>query len=108
MNITVIAEVKILPMGTGQPGVSHLIADCVSLLDGAKDITWQVTPMATVIEGPLERILELAAKMHELPFSKGVQRVVTTINIDDRRDKKITMNGKVKAVEEKLGEAGKA
>jgi uncharacterized protein YqgV (UPF0045/DUF77 family) len=28
-----------------------------------------------------------------------IKRVVTRIHIDDRRDKKLTMNGKIKAVE---------
>jgi uncharacterized protein (TIGR00106 family) len=102
MKNTVIAEIKILPMGTSSPSVSHLVADCVSLLEKSPEITYRVTPMATVIEGPLERILELAGQMHEIPFSKGVKRVVTSISIDDRRDKKITMESKVKAVEEKL------
>ena len=58
--------------------------------------------MATMVEGPLDRILELMQEMHELPFSMGVTRVVTSINIDDRRDKRITMDSKVMAVEEKL------
>ena len=40
--------------------------------------------------------------MHELPFSQGIQRVVTSITIDDRRDKQITMEGKVKAVVDKI------
>jgi uncharacterized protein (TIGR00106 family) len=54
--------------------------------------------MGTIIEGPLARVLELAQKMHEVPFAKGVQRVVTLISIDDRRDKPATAESKVKAV----------
>lgn len=102
MKDHVVAEIKILPLGTGKGGVSHLIAGCVSLLKNEPDITYQVTPMSTVVEGPLEKILILAAKMHEVPFLKGVDRVVTSINIDDRRDREITMEGKVQSVEEKL------
>ncbi|UCC15945.1 MAG: thiamine-binding protein [Dehalococcoidales bacterium] len=40
--------------------------------------------------------------MHELPYSLGIQRVVTSISIDDRRDKPTTMESKVKAVIEKV------
>jgi uncharacterized protein YqgV (UPF0045/DUF77 family) len=36
--------------------------------------------------------------MHEVPFTMGAKRVSTTINIDDRRDKPQTIEGKVKAV----------
>ncbi len=58
--------------------------------------------MATIVQGPLDRILELVKEMHELPFSHGIQRVVTSVSIDDRRDKPITMESKVKAVIEKI------
>ena len=58
--------------------------------------------MGTIIQGPLDRIFELAQKMHEVPFSMGAQRVSTTLYIDDRRDKLGSMEGKVKSVESKL------
>jgi len=48
-------------------------------------------------------ILEtLQIKMHSSLFSDEVVRVSTTIKIDERRDKKLTMNGKVGAVKSKL------
>jgi uncharacterized protein (TIGR00106 family) len=82
------------------------VADCQRVLAGYQDLTHQLTPMATVIEGKLDRILEAVKEMHEAPFRRGAQRVATTLVIDDRRDKLLTMMGKVTAVEEKLG-AGK-
>ena len=102
MDNTVIAEIKILPFGSGTAGVSHILADCVNVLEKANDISYQVTPMATIVQGPLDRILELVKEMHELPFSQGIQRVVTGITIDDRRDKPITMEGKVRAITDKI------
>ena len=36
--------------------------------------------------------------MHEVPFAKGAMRVITTLKIDDRCDKKLTMKGKLDAV----------
>lgn len=42
--------------------------------------------------------------MHEVPFQKGGQRVLTSIKIDDRRDKAGTMEGKLNSVRTKLGE----
>jgi uncharacterized protein (TIGR00106 family) len=102
MKDSVIADIKILPLGTGTSSVSRLVADCIKLLEKEPDIKYQVTPMATIVEGSLYRILELVKKMHEVPFSSGVTRVVTSISIDDRRDKRISMEGKVKAIKEKL------
>jgi uncharacterized protein (TIGR00106 family) len=102
MKDSVIADIRVLPFGTETASVSHFVAASVNLLEEAPDIKYQVTPMATMVEGPIERILELLREMHELPFSMGVDRVITNISIDDRRDKPITMESKVRAVEEKI------
>ena len=102
MNHTVIAEIKVYPIGSETACVSHIVAACISVLEKATDISYQVTPMATIVQGSLDRILELLKEMHELPFSQGIQRVVTSISIDDRRDKQITMESKVKAVKDKI------
>ena len=98
MKGTIIAEIKIIPLGTETTSLSRYIAACVETVKQAQDISYQLTAMGTIIQGPLERVLELAQRMHEVPFAMGAKRVVTTINIDDRRDKKITMESKVKAV----------
>jgi len=98
MKEPVIAEIKIIPIGTAATSLSRYIAACINVVKQAQDISYQVTAMGTIIQGPLERVLELAQKMHEIPFAMGAKRVVTTINIDDRRDKSMTIDGKVKAV----------
>lgn len=97
-----IVEVTIAPMGTATPSVSKYVAACHKVLDEAKDLKHQLTPMATVIEGDLDRILAVIRQMHEVPFAAGAQRVSTLIRIDDRRDKVSTMVGKVKSVTDKL------
>jgi uncharacterized protein (TIGR00106 family) len=58
--------------------------------------------MGTNIEGDLKDLFKIAIAMHKVPFKKGAKRVVTTMKIDDRRDKKGTLEGKKKAVENKL------
>ena len=57
---------------------------------------------ADTAEQELEKLLALAQKMHRSAFDAGAERVVTTMRIDERRDKPITMEGKIKAVKEKL------
>jgi uncharacterized protein (TIGR00106 family) len=64
----------------------------------AKDISYQITPMATIVQGTLPRILQMVQEMHEVPFTMGATRVLTSIVVDDRRDKLITIESKVKAV----------
>ncbi|MDD5189842.1 MAG: MTH1187 family thiamine-binding protein [Dehalococcoidales bacterium] len=98
MNHNVIAELKVIPLGTSSPGLSEYVKAVVAIVKKTPGIKYQVTPMATIIEGPLAKVLELAKQVHELPFQMGAQRVLTSLSIDDRRDKPITMESKVKAV----------
>ena len=98
MKESVIAEIHIIPIGTVTTSLSRYIAACIDIVKQAQDISYQVTAMGTVIQGPLERVLELAQRMHEVPFTLGAKRVLTAINIDDRRDKSATIESKVKAV----------
>jgi uncharacterized protein (TIGR00106 family) len=97
-----VVEVTIAPMGTGTPSISKYVAACHKVLEQATDLKHQLTPMATIIEGDIDRILAVIRQMHEVPFKEGAVRVSTLIRIDDRRDKELTMAGKVKAVTEKL------
>ena len=98
MKEQVIAEISIIPLGTATTSLSRYIAACINTVKQAQGISYQLTAMGTIIQGPLGQILELAQKMHEVPFAMGAKRVITTINIDDRRDKSITIDSKVKAV----------
>ncbi len=98
MKEQVIAEIQIVPLGTATTSLSQYIAACLDIVKQAKDVSYQPTAMGTIIQGPLERILKLAHKMHEVPFTLGAKRVLTSITIDDRRDKLATIESKVKAV----------
>ncbi|GAW92391.1 MTH1187 family thiamine-binding protein [Calderihabitans maritimus] len=100
-----VVEVSIIPIGTETPSLSRYVAECHRVLQKAEGVKYQLTPMNTILEGELDKILSLVRELHEVPFRAGVQRVVTSVKIDDRRDKHLTMQGKVKAVEEKLKSA---
>lgn len=98
----VVAEISIVPLGTASPGLSEYIANAVRKLKKS-GLRYQLTPMGTIIEGELDSVIEVCRKMHESVFeSRDVKRVLTTIKIDDRRDKESNMDAKVKSVEEKL------
>lgn len=97
-----ILEISIVPVGTASTSLSPLVAQAVAIVQNANDVSFELTGMGTIIEGELSRLLELAAKMHESGFSQGAGRVVTTIRIDDRRDKRSTVAAKVQAVKKRL------
>jgi uncharacterized protein (TIGR00106 family) len=102
----VVAEISVVPLGTATTSVSTYVAACCDLLENRKDITFRLTPMGTIIEGQLDKVLEVVRQVHEVPFTLGASRVLTTLKIDDRRDKTITMSGKLESVAKKRASGG--
>lgn len=98
-----LVEVTIIPLGMGTPSVSKYVAQTVQVLQGEKDIKYELTAMGTIIEGDLERLLALVRKMHEAVFAAGAVRVVTTVKIDDRRDKTSSAGSKLESLKRELG-----
>lgn len=100
-----IVDLTIVPLGTAGTSLSPYVAACQKELERhGEGLIFQLTPMGTIIEGDLDKILEVVRKLHEVPFREGAHRVSTTIRIDDRRDKKGTMAQKVASVEQKMGD----
>ena len=97
-----IAEISVVPLGTKTPSVSKYVARAVKVLQKQKDVKYEITAMGTVVEGDLDKILGVVRKMHEGTFGEGVARVITTIKIDDRRDKAQGMKAKVDSLRKKL------
>lgn len=97
-----VAEISVVPIGTGSPSVSGDVAAAVSALRSDKKLKYQLTPMGTIIEGDVKDILRAAGRMHRAVLDGGALRVLTNIKIDDRRDKPLTMRGKVASVKGKL------
>jgi uncharacterized protein (TIGR00106 family) len=95
-----IMEISVVPLGVG-PSLSAYVADCIRVLKKEK-VTYELTAMGTNVEGSPRDLVRLALKMHQVPFKRGAQRVVTSLKIDDRRDKKGSIAGKKKAVQSKL------
>lgn len=97
-----IMEIAIIPIGTPTTSISHYVVDAVKVLED-RGLKYNVDPMATVVEGELEELLDAAREMHEEVFSEGVDRVLMNIRIDDRRDvDNHSMERKVKSLKEKV------
>jgi len=97
-----IVQVSIVPLGTKTTSISSYVARALKVLRNQKSVKYKLTPMGTILEGDLDKVLSMVRKMHESVFGEGVKRVVTIVNIDDRRDKKATMGSKISSVENKL------
>jgi uncharacterized protein (TIGR00106 family) len=97
-----IAEVSVVPLGTKTASVSQYVARAIKVLEKQKSIRYEITPMGTVIEGDLDKILTVVKRMHEAVLGEEVVRVLTTVKIDDRRDKPQSMKAKLDSVRKKL------
>lgn len=79
-NRTVNVAVQVLP----------LVEDVYPVVDRAiaviaqSGVRYEVGPMETVMEGPLDRLLEVARAAHLACFEAGAARVMTIIKIGDQ------------------------
>ncbi|MDD5083116.1 MAG: MTH1187 family thiamine-binding protein, partial [Dehalococcoidales bacterium] len=98
-----VADISIVPIGTKTTSISKFVARAFKVLQAEKNIKYELTSMGTTIEGDVTEILRIAQKMHEAAFDGEVARILTTIKIDDRRDKPLTIKGKVESLLKQVG-----
>ena len=94
-------QLTMIPLGTGTPSVGDYVADIQRALE-KENVYFQLNDMGTLIEGEAGELLALVAKIYEIPFQKGAQRVVTHMVIDDRRVKHVAIGDKIDAVRKRL------
>lgn len=97
-----VAEISVVPVGTGSPSISTFVARAVGIVK-ASGLKYELSSMGTNVEGEVGDILDVVGKVHQACFAQGAQRVLTTLKIDDRKDKSLTIEGKKSAVTCKLG-----
>ena len=94
-------HLTIIPLGTNSSSVGEYVADIQKVLEQS-GFPYELTDMGTIVEGSTEDLLKLAAQLSETPFSRGVNRVLTQISLDDRRDKKVSIGTKKASVADYL------
>src|SRR3972149_5327355 len=97
-----LVEVTVIPLGTGTASLRKYVAQVVRVLEKEKNIKYETTAMGTIIEGDLDRLLAVVGKMHKAAFEAGAMRVDTIVKIDDRRDKPLSMAGKLESLKKQL------
>jgi len=96
------AIVDVTISGSKNGEVKAKSADIVKSNIEASGFKYIHTPLSTVIEGDLDEIIKLIRKIQEEIISAGYGRTYSVIRIDDRRDKKGTMEQKLHSVKSKL------
>ncbi len=95
-------EFSIVPVGTGS-SIGDRLAEVLKIVDES-GLPYKLNPMGTVVEGEWDDLLRLVKKCHKTVM-KREERVVTTISIDDRKNKPNRIEGKVKSIEKRLGKS---
>ena len=97
-----VIELTVVPIGTKETSVSKYVAGCEKVLKEYEDLEVRLNPMGTVIHGDIDRAFEAIRACQESVFKNGADRVYSVIKIDDRRDKKASLDQKMKSVEDKM------
>jgi uncharacterized protein (TIGR00106 family) len=92
-----IAQLSVYPIGEGT-SLSRFVKKGVAVIEQS-GYTYQVGGMSTAIEVPdLDALFELVKQVHAVHVAEGARRVVIDLKVDDRRDKKATIESKKAAV----------
>ena len=94
----IIAEISIVPVGTKTASVSKYVAKAVEELKKI-GLNPELTGMGTEFEAEnIEKVLEAFKVVHESVFKEECVRVVTSLKVDERRDKEGSIKQKKKSV----------
>ena len=96
-----ILDISVIPVGTSNPSIGNLVTEACQVVKN-KGLDYQITATSTIIEGDIDQLIQVAHEIHNMPFRAGAQRVITYITIDERHDKKDSMDDKVEEVLDKM------
>jgi len=93
----IVAEFSMVPMGSGTSAGDYVKA-IHRLLEDA-EVSFIPGPMSTAVEAKsLQELFDLMEKASDRLVQMGVKRIITTIRIDMRLDKEISMQSKLSRV----------
>ena len=93
----IIAEFSIVPVGKDVSASQH-VKIAIRTLEG-RGVRVIPGPMSTVLEcKDIDLLFKAVKAAHRAVLKSGVQRVITTLKIDDRTDKEATVDSKLRAI----------
>lgn len=103
---TIHAEISVIPIGIRSEtttSMSKEIAAAFDAIQKIKGLKTMLTPMGTQIESNnFANILQAIEVAHQVVRTAGAKRIMSTIRIDERLDKSISLEEKVESVMEKI------
>ena len=98
------AEISIIPITTsGDTSMSKEIALVYNAINKIQGLKTVLTAMGTQIESnELDNILKAIKISHTTLRNIGIERILSSIRIDERPDKSNTLDGKINSVKIKI------
>ena len=94
----IISQLSIAPVGLGT-SLSKYVKIVINTLR-KNNIKFETNDMATIIETEnLDTLFNVVNEAHNSVVKSGAKRVITELKIDDRKDKKVIIGTKVKAIQ---------
>jgi len=94
----IISQLSIAPVGEGV-SLSKYVKIAINVLK-KNNVKFKTNDMATVIETEdLETLFRIIKEAHKAVIESGAKRVITELKIDDRRDKNVTIDSKLKSIQ---------
>jgi uncharacterized protein (TIGR00106 family) len=94
----IVAELSMITMGTGTSASKYVRAVHQVLRESG--LKFVPSPMCTVVEaGSMAEIFKAVEKADEVLAGMGVGRIITSVKIDHRLDKEISIETKMGAIE---------
>lgn len=92
-----IAQLSVYPIGEGT-SLSRFVKKGVKVISES-GYPYEIGGMSTTVEVPdLDALFDLVKKVHAAHVAEGAKRIVIDLKVDDRRDKKATIQSKKAAV----------
>ena len=104
----VMAEISVIPIGTGGPSVGKLVADALKALDAHPNVRYELGAMGTTLTGELNDVLLACGAMSSAVLAAGTPRCYTIIKLDQRSDKAATAEEKVASVQRHFSDTERA
>lgn len=90
----IVAEFSTIPMGTGTSASEYVLAIHEILRESG--VKFVPGPMSTAIEtNSFEQLFEIIEKANRKLAEMGVQRIITSVHIDYRRDFDVSIESKL-------------
>ena len=96
----VLLEFSMSPLDKGE-SVSKYVAGSLDIIDKS-GLDYRVNSMGTVIEGDWDEVFDVVKQCFE-KMKKDCNRVITTMKLDYRKDKKNRLVTKMESIDNKLG-----